>query len=78
MPLFLGVSRTRGSTVQEIWVGPDETKISGACTAGILRLTCGRGCASPVGEGTEGAASPQLQQESLLIGLSLNEMDPVL
>ena len=32
----------------------------------------------PSGERTEGTASPQLQQESLLIDLSLNEMDPVL
>ena len=36
--LFLAVSRMRGSAVQEIWAGPDETKIDGACTTGILRL----------------------------------------
>lgn len=36
--LFLEVSRMRGSAVQEIWAGPDKTKIDGACTIGILRL----------------------------------------
>ena len=36
-----GSFQNQGLVVQEIWVGPDETEISGACTVGILRLTVG-------------------------------------